>query len=101
MTFGPHGVLALVGDAVAHVPAFAVPVTDTTGAGDAFHAGYAFALSTGRDFLASLEFGSAVAALKCRAWGGRRGLPSLGEVIDLLQTGARRPPPDGFASLLG
>lgn len=101
MTFGVHGVLALVGDAIRHVPAFEVTVTDTTGAGDAFHAGYAYARSTGRGFLASLEFGSATAALKCRAWGGRQGLPSLRAVSDLLRDGARRPPPFAFGALLG
>lgn len=84
MTFGAAGCLALVDDDVVHVPAFTVPVRDTTGAGDAFHAGYAFALAEGRPWLESLRFGAATAALKCRDWGGRRGLPDRAEVEALL-----------------
>ena len=42
MTFGAAGVLGLRegADQPFHVPAFAVAVLDTTGAGDAFHAGF-------------------------------------------------------------
>ncbi len=90
LTAGEAGCLALVDDALVHVPAFAVPVRDTTGAGDVFHAGYAYALLQGRDFLGSLAFASAAAALKCRDWGGRRGLPTLAEIEALLRDGARR-----------
>ena len=90
MTFGQAGSLALMNDQVVHVPAFAVAVKDTTGAGDAFHAGYAWARAAGRGWLESLTFGSAVAALKCRDWGGRRGLPVLAEVESLLRDGRRR-----------
>ena len=66
-----------------------MPVKDTTGAGDAFHAGYAFALADGLEFRACLDWGSAVAGLKCRDWGGRRGLPYLQEVLRLIETGSR------------
>lgn len=90
MTFGHRGALALVDDQVVHVPAFAVTVKDTTGAGDVFHAGYAWARAAGQGWLDSLTFGSAVAALKCRDWGGRRGLPVLAEVERLLRDGGRR-----------
>ncbi|MFH1842145.1 MAG: PfkB family carbohydrate kinase [bacterium] len=90
MTFGKAGCLALVGDAPVHVPAFEVPTCDTTGAGDVFHAGYAFARTLGLDWLPCLEYGSAVAALKCRDWGGRRGLPTRREVETMLATGKRR-----------
>jgi sugar/nucleoside kinase (ribokinase family) len=90
MTFGKAGCLALADGRVVHVPAFAVPVRDTTGAGDAFHAGYAFALASGKPWLECLAFASATAALKCRDWGGRRGLPTLAEVEHLLATGRLR-----------
>jgi len=89
MTFGSQGVLGLENDLPLPVPSFAVPVKDTTGAGDAFHAGYAFALARGLEFQACLDWGSAVAGLKCRDWGGRRGLPHLPEVLRLLETGQR------------
>ncbi len=90
MTFGSAGSIGLDGDRTIAVPAFSVPVTDTTGAGDAFHAGYAFALARGEGLRRCLEWGSAVAGLKCRDWGGRRGLPDLSEVLNLLGEGVRR-----------
>lgn len=92
VTFGPGGVIGLDGDGYVTVPAFAVPVVDTTGAGDAFHAGYAWALASGRGFAACLEWGAAVAALKCAGWGGREALPTAAAVGDLLANGARRAP---------
>lgn len=90
MTFGGDGSLGLDAQGVVAVPAFDVPVTDTTGAGDAFHAGFAFARARGEDLRTCLEWGSAVAGLKCRDWGGRRGLPHLQEVVDLLEAGNTR-----------
>jgi len=93
MTFGEAGVVALdeEGGEPFHVPAFDVPVCDTTGAGDTFHAGYAFARARGDRWPEALELGAAVAALKCRDWGGRRGLPSLAEAEALQSAGTRRP----------
>jgi sulfofructose kinase len=89
MTFGSEGVLGLENDRPLQVASFTVPVKDTTGAGDAFHAGYAFALAQGREFDSCLDWGSAVAGLKCRDWGGRLGLPDLQEVQSLLANGKR------------
>lgn len=92
MTFGAAGVLALelASDGAFHVPAYAVTVRDTTGAGDVFHAGYAFARARGEAWRDCLELGAAVAAIKCRDWGGRRGLPSLAEAERLRANGPRR-----------
>jgi sulfofructose kinase len=92
MTFGAAGVLALDphDDGAFHVPAFAVPVLDTTGAGDVLHAAYAFARARGDSWQDGLEFGAAAAALKCRDWGGRRGLPLLPEIEQLRRHGGRR-----------
>lgn len=92
MTFGEAGVLALAEaeDVVFHVPAFVTRVVDTTGAGDAFHAGYAFARGRGESWGEALRLGASVAALKCRDWGGRRGLPTLAEAEELRATGGLR-----------
>ncbi len=89
-TLGRAGVLGLDEDGLRHVPAFAVEAVDTTGAGDAFHAGYAWTLADGGDFAACLRGGAAVAALQCRAYGGRQGLPGVAEVEALLARGAVR-----------
>jgi ribokinase len=94
-TFGPAGCLALDDDEMIHVPAFAVAVRDTTGAGDAFHAGYAFGIASGHGFRASLRLGAAVAALKCRGWGGRSTLPDLARAAAFVEAApvrAERPP---------
>jgi len=90
-TFGPGGVLGLEDGRLLAVPAWEVAAVDTTGAGDAFHAGYAFALGRGAGFAEALRWGAAVAALKCRDWGGRRGLPDLRETEAFLE--AARPLP--------
>jgi len=89
-TLGRAGVLGLDEDGLRHVPAFRMDALDTTGAGDAFHAGYAWSLAAGGDFVANLRSGAAVAALQCRAYGGRDGLPDAVEVAELLARGVCR-----------
>ena len=59
-TFGAGGVLGLDGENVVTTPAYEVRVLDTTGAGDVFHAGYAFARALGEDFADCLALGAAV-----------------------------------------
>jgi sulfofructose kinase len=85
VTMGHDGyVVASWNDGVIRGESFQVEVVDSTGAGDAFHGGFAFALA--RDYLVpeAARFASAVAALKCRVPGGRAGLPTLAEVQTLL-----------------
>ena len=63
-------------------PAFAVPggCRDTTGAGDAFHAGFIYGMLAGEDLETCLKLSNAVAALKCRDLGARTALPSRAEL---------------------
>ncbi|MBM3751234.1 MAG: carbohydrate kinase family protein [Acidimicrobiia bacterium] len=88
-TLGPHGAIAWDGQAELYSPGYVVPVTDTTGAGDAFRAGLIWALlerrtadwglGTGdwRPWTADcLDVANAVAALNCRARGAQTGLPT-------------------------
>lgn len=90
MTFGEGGVWALDPEPVG-VPAFRVPSVDTTGAGDVFHAGYAFARCLGGTFRENLRYGAATAALKCTALGGRGFLPTHQEVEELIARGETLP----------
>ncbi len=91
VTLGERGAVSWDGRRLLRQPAFAVPVVDTTGAGDAFHAGVCHGLLAGLDAAATLRFACALAGLKCRAPGGRSGLPSLAEVEALLAAGRLRP----------
>lgn len=53
---------------------------DTTGAGDAFHAGFLYGFLIGEDIETSLKLGNAVAAIKCTALGARTALPNQTEL---------------------
>lgn len=64
-----------------HVPAFRVSVTDTTGAGDAFHGTFALMLAEGVAVEERVRFAAAAAALKCTRLGSRAGLPSRAELV--------------------
>jgi sulfofructose kinase len=86
-TLAAEGAIGLEAGRVVQAPAFAVPVVDTNGAGDVFHGACAVGELRGWPFLWTLTFANAVAAMKCRALGGRRGIPRLPEVAEFL--GAR------------
>jgi sulfofructose kinase len=67
-----------------HEPAFTSEVVDTTGAGDAFHGAFAWALVQGHDDVACVRIASAVAALSCRKLGARAALPTRAELDSFL-----------------
>jgi sulfofructose kinase len=91
-TLGADGVLAWDGGRFQYSPAFDVNPVDTTGAGDVFHAGFAYALLQGDELPRSLEFSCAAAGLACMGMGARGGIASLEEIEDLIRNGRRRPP---------
>jgi sulfofructose kinase len=72
------------GGEAGHQPAFALEVVDTTGAGDAFHGAFAWALAHGWPPSECARIAAAVSALKCRRLGARSGLPTLGELKSFL-----------------
>jgi sulfofructose kinase len=77
--------LSKSGDA-GHQPAYKAEIVDTTGAGDAFHGAFAWALADGRSPAECARVASAVAALKCRRLGARAGLPTRAELDEFLAT---------------
>jgi ribokinase len=86
VTLGSRGSITFAGDEIISCPAFPVNVVDTTGAGDAFHAGYLYGLIHKLPLEDTVRFASAAAALACRKVGARAGLPTLSEVQNLLES---------------
>lgn len=84
---GEGGALYASADASGHVPAFAVEVTDTVAAGDAFGGGLAVALAEGKGLGEAVRFGAAAGALAVTRAGAQEAMPDRAEVEGLL--GAR------------
>jgi len=77
VTMGGEGSAVVSEERRFRVPAFEVPVVDTTGAGDVFHGGLLYGLGLGLDLERAVVLASAVAALKCTEPGGQAGIPDL------------------------
>jgi len=86
ITRGDKGALAFTDEGVIEQPALSIePIIDTTGAGDVFHGAFAYGIALGYEVAHNLRFSSAVAALKCRALGGRAGIPTMDETLALME----------------
>lgn len=92
-TLGEQGVLAWDGRRMLNVAAYSVPVVDTTGAGDVFHAGFIYGLLQEWTLERQLDFGCAAAALNCTGTGARGGICSVEAIQELMATGVRRDVP--------
>ncbi len=84
-TQGARGTTWLEAGQIHRQPAFDVEVVDTLGAGDVFHGAFALALAEGREIPEALRWASAAAAVKCRRFGGRAGIPTRSEVDEFLE----------------
>jgi ribokinase len=89
VTRGARGVHARCEGRAHDLPAFAVPVVNTTGAGDAFAAGMVVALARGADWGAALEAASAVAAIAVQQDATWPAYPTPGELRAFLATRGR------------
>ncbi|MGB9181912.1 MAG: PfkB family carbohydrate kinase [Pyrinomonadaceae bacterium] len=87
MTLGTRGAILYHDGVFLESKAFAVPggCHDTTGAGDAFHAGFLYGLLRGEEIETSLRLANATAALKCRSLGARTSLPKEDELIEFVK----------------
>lgn len=90
-TLGPDGVLAWDGEHFHYCPAYNVPVTDTTGAGDTFHAGYIYGFLQEWTLDRTLDFACAAAALNCMSVGARGGIKPVATIEHLMSTGEKYP----------
>lgn len=93
-TLGAEGVAyKAVGQPLQRVGGYRVPVVDTTGAGDAFNAGFAYALGMGKTTGEAIAFANKVAAVAVGRFGAQQGMPTLEEVANFSesfeQTGKR------------
>ena len=89
VTRGARGALLFDGATVHDHPGFAVPVADTTGAGDVFRGAFIHALLRGDSPAEILRFANAAAAVSCTKEGALGGVPSPEEVRRLLAANLR------------
>jgi ribokinase len=85
VTMGDKGALVVTETAETRVPAMQVDVTDTTGAGDAFNAGFAVALAEGRDVVDATRFGVICGGLACTRLGVIPSLPSRKSAVAMFE----------------
>jgi ribokinase len=84
-TLGEGGAVGWCRSGEVYVPAQAMDIQDTTGAGDAFRAGFAarwLETGAGAEVLDLLEYAALVAGLSCRRLGAQTGLPTRVEVAN-------------------
>jgi sulfofructose kinase len=90
MTLGAYGALARVDGQFVYSPAFVVDCLDTTGAGDAFHGAFCYAVLENMPIREALEFSNAIAALNCTAIGARGGRVGKRYAEELMARAERR-----------
>jgi len=84
VTLGEGGVLVHEAASEFHLPAHAVKVVDTVGAGDAFVGAFAAAIAQGATTGEAAQWGNAAGALAVTKPGAQSSLP-YGEEIELLR----------------
>jgi ribokinase len=84
ITRGDRGCMVCTVGECTELPAYKVNAVDTTGAGDAFTGGVAYGLASGWDWVRIGRFANAVGALSTRALGAQSALPTLSEVMKLM-----------------
>ena len=89
VTLGAEGSLIVGPDGAMHIPSFAVPVVDTTAAGDAFVGGLAVAVLSGVNLGQAVRYANACGAIAVTRAGAQPSLPRRAEVEDLLARGER------------
>jgi ribokinase len=83
ITLGAQGALAVAGGRLLRLPAAAVSVVDTTGAGDAFTGALAAALDRNSAWPRALAEGVAAGSLACTAEGAQAALPFAAAIREL------------------
>ena len=90
LTMGSEGAVVFTPKARCSTAVYDVPVKDSTGAGDCFHAAFLYGILSDWNFQQCLEFASAASAILVQKIGARRGLPSLLEVQHFIRTNQKK-----------
>lgn len=90
VTMGARGCLIVTRDETIRLPAFVVPVADTTGAGDCFNGAFVSGFLRGWDLRRCGLIASAAAAISVTKIGARGALPTLEEADRFLNRHADR-----------
>jgi sugar/nucleoside kinase (ribokinase family) len=89
VTLGAEGSLVATAAGVTRIPALPVEVSDTTGCGDAYCAGFITGLLHGEDVETAARWGTAAAATVATGLGSDAGLIDLASTLALLQENAQ------------
>lgn len=92
MTLGEKGALIVTASSEEPIPAIEVSPIDTTGAGDAFNAGLAVALTMGEDLESAVSFAVVTGGLAVTREGVIPSLPNLDEIVRWMQQRHCTPP---------
>jgi ribokinase len=84
VTLGERGAVLVDRSGATEVAAIALPVVDTTAAGDAFVAAFAVAIAGGETAAEALRWGSAAGALATTKLGAQPSLPTKEALLELL-----------------
>ena len=91
VTLGEAGAACWQAGQLRHVPAPRVEAVDTTGAGDAFVAGFGFGIASGQNVECAVALGNACGALSVAAPGTQVSFPTRDAVDAILRDVPRRP----------
>ena len=86
VTHGEKGAYYITDGTLYHVAVPEIKAVDTVGAGDNFHAAFALALTRGFDLHQTIKFSVAVASMSCRQYGGREGVPTWEQALEVAGT---------------
>lgn len=80
---GHQGAFVSDGHSQLMIPSYKVNAIDTSGAGDSFNGGLAYACSLKKDIFTAAKFGNAVASLSVQKKGTARSMPTLAEALSV------------------
>lgn len=87
ITMGSRGAFCSDGGRQEMIESYKVKAIDTSGAGDSFNGGFAYAFDKGYDIFTCARFGNAVASKSVQRVGTMRSMPNLNETEEVYRLG--------------